>query len=180
MYKPTDKTQTSFLDFNQLMGLHMNPDNRWIQMAHKIPCDKFEVKYADLFPNDTGNVAKPLRMALGALIIQSRFQFPDRELVEQITENHFSSILSDCRDTRIPRRLMQAHWCCSANGPQQICCARQKNTFLPIKMAASPNHRVPEMIQMKTAGRKGKKPTKELLLLCFGQHSLSTGYLPAE
>ena len=82
MYKPADKTQKSFLDFNQPMGLHMNPDNRWIQMADKIPWDLFEVKYANLFPSDTGNVAKPLRMALGALIIQSRFQFPDRELVE--------------------------------------------------------------------------------------------------
>lgn len=31
MYKPVDKTQTSFLDFDQPMGLHMNPKNRWIQ-----------------------------------------------------------------------------------------------------------------------------------------------------
>ncbi len=89
MYKPADKTQTSFLDFNQPLGLHMNPDNRWIRMADKIPWDLFEVKYAGLFPSDTGNVAKPLRMALGALIIQNRFQFPDRELVEQITENPY-------------------------------------------------------------------------------------------
>lgn len=89
MYKPADKTQTSFLDFNQPMGLHMNPDNRWIQMADKIPWDLFEVKYAGLFPSDTGNVAKPLRMALGSLIIQNRFQYPDRELVEQITENPY-------------------------------------------------------------------------------------------
>ena len=37
MYKPADKTQTSFLDFNQPMGLKVNPDNRWIQMADKIP-----------------------------------------------------------------------------------------------------------------------------------------------
>lgn len=29
MYKPIDKLQHSFLDFNQPMGLHMNPDNRW-------------------------------------------------------------------------------------------------------------------------------------------------------
>ena len=35
MYKPADNTQTSFLDFNQPMGLHMNPDNRRIQMADK-------------------------------------------------------------------------------------------------------------------------------------------------
>lgn len=89
MYKPADKTQTSFLDFNQPMGLHMNQDNRWIQMADKIPWGLFEVKYAGLFPSDTGNVAKPLRMALGSLIIQTRFQFPDRELVEQITENPY-------------------------------------------------------------------------------------------
>ena len=67
----------------------MNPCNRWIQRADKIPWDLFEVKYANLFPGDTDNVAKPLRMALGALIIQSRFQFPDRELVEQITENPY-------------------------------------------------------------------------------------------
>ena len=51
--------------------------------------DELEVKYASLFPSDTGNVAKPLCMALGSLIIQSRFQFPDRELVEQIMENPY-------------------------------------------------------------------------------------------
>ena len=89
MYKPIDESQHSFLDFNQPMGLRMNPDNRWIKMADRIPWDEFEIKYAELFPSDAGNVAKPLRMALGALIIQTRFQFSDRELVEQITENPY-------------------------------------------------------------------------------------------
>ena len=89
MYKPIDKLQHSFLDFNQPMGLHMNPDNRWIKMADCIPWDEFEIKYARLFPSSTGNVAKPLRMALGALIIQTKFQYADRELVEQITENPY-------------------------------------------------------------------------------------------
>ncbi len=89
MYKPIDKLQHSFLDFNQPMGLHMNPHNRWIRMADLIPWDEFESKYAELFPSDTGNVAKPLRMALGALIIQTKFQFSDRELVEQLTENPY-------------------------------------------------------------------------------------------
>jgi len=58
-------------------------------MAKKVPWDVFEVKYAGLFPSDTGNVAKQLRMALGSLIIQNRYQFSDRELVEQITENPY-------------------------------------------------------------------------------------------
>lgn len=89
MYKKTDRSQHSFLDFNQPMGLHMNPDNRWIKMADCIPWNEFESKYAELFPGDNGNVAKPLRMALGSLIIQTRFQYSDRELVEQITENPY-------------------------------------------------------------------------------------------
>ena len=37
MYKPIDKLQHSFLDFNQPMGLHMNPDNRWVRLADRIP-----------------------------------------------------------------------------------------------------------------------------------------------
>lgn len=89
MYKPADKTQISFLDFNQPAGLHLNPNNRWVQMADKVPWDVFEAKYAGLFPSDTGNVAKPLRMALGSLIIQNRYQLSDRELVEQIMENPY-------------------------------------------------------------------------------------------
>lgn len=89
MYKPMDKSQPSFLDFNQPMGLKVNPENRWVKMADMVPWDVFEIKYAQLFPSNTGNVAKPLRMALGALIIQTKFQFSDRELVEQITENPY-------------------------------------------------------------------------------------------
>lgn len=67
----------------------MNLEKRWVKMADMIPSDEFEVKYSKLFPSVTGNVAKPLRMALGALIIQTKFQYANRELVEQITENPY-------------------------------------------------------------------------------------------
>ena len=89
MYKATDKIQSSFTDFNQPIGLRMNPNNRWIRMADSIPWNIFEKRYAALFPSTTGNVAKPLRMALGALIIQTRYQLSDLELVEQIQENSY-------------------------------------------------------------------------------------------
>lgn len=89
MYRPLDKLQHSFFDFNQPLGMHMNPKNRWIRLADRIPWDVFEEKYAELFPSSTGNVAKPLRMALGSLIIQKKLLFSDRELVEQITENPY-------------------------------------------------------------------------------------------
>ncbi|MGL6198530.1 MAG: IS5 family transposase [Lachnospiraceae bacterium] len=89
MYKSPDKSQSTFLDFNQPLGLHMNPNNRWIEMADLIPWDIYEQMYADMFPSNTGNVAKPLRLALGCLIIQKRYDFSDRELVEQLTENPY-------------------------------------------------------------------------------------------
>lgn len=86
MYKPVDMSQSSFLDFSQPMGLHMNPDNRWIKMADAISWDAFEKKYAKLFKVKIGNVAKPLRTALS---MQTKFQYFDRELVEPITENPY-------------------------------------------------------------------------------------------
>lgn len=89
MYKPVYKSQPSFFDFGQPLGLRINPENRWIKMANRVPWERFEDKYAALFPSDTGNVAKPLRMALGSLIIQTKYQLSDRELVEQIQENPY-------------------------------------------------------------------------------------------
>lgn len=89
MYKTIKKLQHVFMDFNQPLGLHMNPNNRWSKMADSIPWDVFEQKYASLFKSKTGNVAKPLRMALGSLIIQTKYQYPDRELVEQLAENPY-------------------------------------------------------------------------------------------
>jgi hypothetical protein len=89
MYIPSDKSQSSFDDFNQPLGLEMNPENRWIKLAKQIPWTQIEEKYAQLFPSNTGNVAKPLRMALGSLIIQTKYGFSDEELVEQLTENPY-------------------------------------------------------------------------------------------
>ena len=109
MYKQSDRSQSSFLDFNQPMGLHMNPNNRWVKMADSVPWDVFEKKYSRLFKAKTGNVAKPVRMALGALIIQTKFQYSDRELVEQITENPYST-LSAFQAIKKSRLLIRVLW----------------------------------------------------------------------
>ena len=81
--------QFALSDFNQPIGLKMNPENRWIKRAHMIPWFAIEDRYADLFPSNTGMPAKPLRMALGSLIIQKQYEYSDRELVEQLTENPY-------------------------------------------------------------------------------------------
>lgn len=89
MYKFEKEKQLSFTDFNQPQGLQMNPENRWIKKAEMIPWDTIEAEYAKLFPSRTGMPAKPLRMALGSLLIQKQYRFSDEELVEQIRENPY-------------------------------------------------------------------------------------------
>lgn len=86
MYKKSNKKQLSFfLPF----GGQLDPENRWVKLSEIIPWDAIEEKYAELFPANCGMPAKPLRMALGALIIKEKCGFSDRETVEQIKENPY-------------------------------------------------------------------------------------------
>lgn len=89
MYKFDRNHQFKLSDFNQPIGLKMNPENRWVKKAATIPWNEIEEKYAALFPGKNGMPAKPLRTALGALIIQKQYEYSDRELVEQIRENPY-------------------------------------------------------------------------------------------
>ena len=89
MYKKNLNPQITFENFNQPLGLKLNPENRWVKKAEDIPWEVIEDKYASLFPSLTGTVAKPLRMALGSLIIQKEYGYADRELVAQIQENPY-------------------------------------------------------------------------------------------
>jgi IS5 family transposase len=67
----------------------LDANNRWVKLAEIIPWSTIENDYAKLFPSNAGEVAKPLRMALGSLIIKEKCGFSDRETVEQITENPY-------------------------------------------------------------------------------------------
>lgn len=89
MYKKNRNIQFKLTDFNQPMGLKLNPENKWIRKEEMIPWGRIEDKYATLFESTTGTVAKPLRMAMGSLIIQKEDDFSDRALVEQIQENPY-------------------------------------------------------------------------------------------
>ena len=85
MYKYPSK-QIGFSDFGLPMGVKLSPDNRWVKKAETIPWEEIELRYAALFKNKKGNVAKPLRLALGSLIIQTERQISDEEIVYQIQE----------------------------------------------------------------------------------------------
>jgi len=85
MYK-FPSNQISVTDFGMPFGMKLDPNNRWVKKAETIPWGEIELRYAALFKNRKGNVAKPLRMALGALIIQTERTISDTEVPLQIQE----------------------------------------------------------------------------------------------
>lgn len=89
MYKKDVNTQVSFFDFNQSCGMELDMNNEWIVLADRIDWESLEEPYAALFPSSQGRPAKPVRMALGACIIQKRKGLSDRKLVEEISQNPY-------------------------------------------------------------------------------------------
>ena len=81
--------QISLSDFKQPVGMNLKESNRWVKKAQTIPWLDIEKRYAKLFTNRKGNVAKPLRLALGACIIQAEYGYSDEETALQIQENPY-------------------------------------------------------------------------------------------
>ena len=71
------------------MGMQLNENNRWVKKAELNPWEKIEKQYAGLFKSKTGNTAKPLRLVLGACIIQTEYGFSDEETALMIQENPY-------------------------------------------------------------------------------------------
>lgn len=84
-----DSGQIRVDDFEQPVGMNIRSDNRWVRKARRIPWEAIEKRYARLFPSNKGNEAKPLRLALGACMIQSEYGYPDEEVGLQIQENPY-------------------------------------------------------------------------------------------
>ena len=81
--------QISLSDFKQPVGMNLKESNRWVKKAQTIPWLEIERRYAALFTNRKGNVAKPLRLALGACIVQAEYGFSDEETALMIQENPY-------------------------------------------------------------------------------------------
>ena len=89
MYKATSSHQITFHDFNQSCGMQLDMGNGWCRLAHAIDWAAAEELYARNFPSRKGHPAFPVRMALGALIIQKRTGLSDRALVRAVAENPY-------------------------------------------------------------------------------------------
>ena len=83
MYKTADSEyeQLSFISFNTSCGMQLSLDNEWVKTSARLPWAAWESLYSAMFPAKVGNVAKPCRIVLGSLILQTRMGFTDRELV---------------------------------------------------------------------------------------------------
>lgn len=102
MYKKPSP-QLTIDDFILPFSGKLSAENRWVQLAKIIPWDEIEKEYAFMFPSDRGNVAKPVRMALGCLIIQARCGYTDRETVQQFTENPYLQYFIGLKEYQLTR-----------------------------------------------------------------------------
>lgn len=109
--------QISLSDFNQPAGMNLKESNRWVKKAQTIPWLDIEKRYAKLFTNRKGNVAKPLRLALGACIIQAEYGFSDEETaLADSGESVFSILLAAIpATTTASSPLTHLLWCTSVS-----------------------------------------------------------------
>ncbi|HHD82881.1 MAG TPA: IS5 family transposase [Bacteroidetes bacterium] len=89
MYRKKPSGQLEFEEFYHPFGGKLSSDNRWVKLSKLLPWEEIERRYEKSFSQKMGAPAKPLRMALGALIIKERCGFTDEETVEQIRENPY-------------------------------------------------------------------------------------------
>ncbi len=90
MYREESKKQQKLENFYLPFGGHLDEENRWVILSNLVPWDEIEQEYKKkLSDSRMGAPAKPLRMALGALIIKEKLQISDREVVDQIRETPY-------------------------------------------------------------------------------------------
>jgi hypothetical protein len=88
MYKEQE-SQVNVFQFAAPWGGRLDPENRWVKLAEIIPWGEIEKEYASKFTSFKGNVAKPARLAFGALVVQAKLDMRDRECADTIAENMY-------------------------------------------------------------------------------------------
>ena len=88
MYKKDDG-QISLFDFGQKAGLTLDPKNRWVRMAELIDWHRLEDRFSGLYSSNNGAPAKPIQLAIGAMLIKQTETIPDEKLVLHIQENPY-------------------------------------------------------------------------------------------
>ena len=68
----------------------LDPENRWVKMAARLPWEELESDYAKHFKSHgRGEIARNVRIAIGALLIKEVLGLSDRGVVEAVSENPY-------------------------------------------------------------------------------------------
>jgi len=82
--------QLTLVGFESPFSRHLDPNNRWVVLAHRIPWDILVSTYERSMQNsDMGADGINPRVAIGALILKHICNISDRETVLQIQENMY-------------------------------------------------------------------------------------------
>ena len=80
--------QLTLAGFESPFERELNPNNRWVKLAHALPWDDLISIYRRYFPQkEMGRPDLNPRIVLGAVIIKHMCDLDDREAVDQISEN---------------------------------------------------------------------------------------------
>ena len=80
--------QITIESFKTPFEIEMDPDNRWVRMAHLIPWEKLTNIYSKSM-SDFGRPGINGRIIIGSVIIKSILALSDEETMEQIRENMY-------------------------------------------------------------------------------------------
>lgn len=84
------QNQLTIVGFETPFSRALNPNNRWVRLAHIIPWDTLVSVYQKQLSNErTGADGINPRVAIGSMIIKHKCNLSDRETVEQIQENMY-------------------------------------------------------------------------------------------
>ena len=99
MYQEYSMQQSFFEKPEFFLGATLNPENRWVKLAAKIPWGELDEKYGQSFARKNfGRPAKSVRIAVSAWIIKKKFGTSDIETVHLIRENPYLQFFlgADC------------------------------------------------------------------------------------
>ena len=88
MVQYTSQHQLKIEEFGNLYQMKLNPDNRWVRLAHHFPWDRCAKIYARHF-SGTGRSAISPRVVIGSLAIKHKLNLSDEETVRIIEENPY-------------------------------------------------------------------------------------------
>jgi transposase, IS5 family len=87
MFNYTPQNQSTLFDFKTEFESHLNPHNRWVQLAHLLDWDGLAKIYQENFSSSMGAKSIDARIVIGALIIKHIECKDDRGTIEMISEN---------------------------------------------------------------------------------------------